>query len=377
MAMESSHLMREHPPIFSKKKTPAHMQIEIMTKEKPYQTIRKVRAYPKSSPYLQTSKQKVICRITEKIKIRSECPKYQSMKQFIYKIIYNSRVNYVLRNIIRPFRNFLPKRIWLSPSGSITIKINDKPLTLETNQTSFLSHLLFWQGPQKFEYTPIFLSLIPNISCFLDIGANIGYYSILAASVNPNLSVFSFEPASGPLHYLKKNISRNNLTNISVQPIALSDKIGNIDFYEVCNQKYENLDYNLAGDGNTGSIEDSRAFQIISVPTTTLDDFVLGIEPIKLDLIKLDTEGTENLILNNAHRILKQYQPIVICETLFGKIEGELEDIFKIHGYSFYNHVGKGLVKVDSIRRVADNGVTNCFFIPKSKESLLSEYLMV
>ncbi|NLB27283.1 MAG: FkbM family methyltransferase [Bacteroidales bacterium] len=106
----------------------------------------------------------------------------------------------------------------------------------------------------------------------------------------------------------------------------------------------------------------------------TLDNYVKKNYVKKIDLIKLDTEGTENIILSKSANILKEMKPIIICETLFNKIELELELIMRSYGYQFYNHIGNGLEKVDSIVRQKDNGVKNCFFVHPEKYHLIEEF---
>lgn len=129
-----------------------------------------------------------------------------NMPQWFYKAIYADGLNYFLRNINRGLQFMLPKSIKLPPSGRIKIDVNGKTLLMETNQTNYLTHLVFWYGANAFEYTPIFLKLATKVDSFMDIGANIGYYSLLAALTNPKMKIVSFEPAKGPLHYLRRNV---------------------------------------------------------------------------------------------------------------------------------------------------------------------------
>ncbi len=137
------------------------------------------------------------------------------MLQFLYKVIYQPQINFILRNINRLLLPVLPKNIKIPPSGITRIKLgNQKKVYLKTNQTSYLTQLVFWNGHQNFEYTEIFLQLINKVSSFYDIGANIGYYSLLAAAKNPNIKVYGFEPALGPLYFLKENVKRNTFKNI-------------------------------------------------------------------------------------------------------------------------------------------------------------------
>ena len=299
------------------------------------------------------------------------------MKQLLYKVIYNKHVNKILRNLNRILKPILPEKIKLPPSGIIRFKNNlGQVLSIKTNQTSYITQLLYWEGYQNFEYTDIFIKLIKKINVFYDIGANIGYYSLLAEIENKNIKVISFEPANGPLFYFRENIKINKFKNIRVESLALSDKEGEITFYEIRNKKYTYLEHNLAGEGNSGSKTSGRNFVPISVKTTTLDKYVENSKEVNIDLIKMDTEGTEHFILENSDNVLKLMKPIIICETLFNTIELELEKLMRSYGYEFYNHTEMGLQKVNTIVREEDNGVSNCFFVHPNKFDLIEEFVI-
>ena len=297
--------------------------------------------------------------------------------QIVFKIIYNPKINYILRHLNKSTNTVLKLNIKLPPSGVINLKTNSGTIKMKTNQTSYLTQLLFWNGYNTFEYSSIFEVLSKSVNSFLDIGSNIGYYSLLAAKSNPNIKAYAFEPAVGPKYFLKQNIKINNFSSkIEAIDIALSNTRGTIDFYEVGNLKYKYLTHNLAGEGNAGTKKTSRNFIKTSVETNTLDNFI-NLQAIKeVDLIKMDTEGTEVDILKYGTETIKQFEPIIICETLFNTIETELEAFFKPLGYQFYNHVENGLVKVESITRTKDNGIRNCFFVPKSKLHLIEQFIV-
>ncbi|MCX6304729.1 MAG: FkbM family methyltransferase [Bacteroidetes bacterium] len=298
------------------------------------------------------------------------------MRLLFYQVIYAPAINLVLRNINKIVSGILPGVPKLPPSGIICLHTDRGNLKIKTNQTNYLTHLVFWEGFKNFEYTELFLDLIKNVKTFYDIGANIGYYSLLASIENPGIQVYSFEPATGPLYYLRENIKLNNMHNIHVEPVALSHIIdGQIEFYEIHNKKYSYLQYNLAGEGNAGSQTTGRNFVINKVPTTTLDHFSATHAENPVDLIKMDTEGTEHLILENAAEVLGKLKPVIICETLFNTIEPDLERIMLKYGYQFYNHVPGGLEKVETITRTVDNGVRNCFFVHPDRFHLIGKYI--
>jgi FkbM family methyltransferase len=271
----------------------------------------------------------------------------------------------------------LPNKIKIPPSGILKLKTDSGIIKMATNQTSYLTQLLFWNGYKSFEYSEIFEDLSKHINVFLDIGSNIGYYSLIAAKSNPNIIAFAFEPALGPKYFLNKNIALNGFeNNIKHIDVALSNKTGSIDFFEVENIKYKYLKYNLAGEGNAGTKTTSRNFVKNTVKATTLKRFVDSENLNQIDLIKIDTEGTEIDILKSGVDVIKQFQPIVICETLFNTIESELDDFFKELEYELYNHTEKGLQKISTIKRDKDDGIRNCFFVPKSKLDLIAKFVV-
>jgi len=285
-------------------------------------------------------------------------------------------VNYFLRNTIKSFRGVLTFLPQLPPSGRLCVSVGNEKIQMFTNQTNYVTHLLFWNGGLRgFEYAELFAALAPKINVFMDIGANIGLYSLIAAKINPKMNIVGFEPASGPLYFYKKNVSRNNFSNIKVEAIALSEKSGTIDFYEISNPKYKYLKHNLAGENNAGSKSKGRNYVKITVNTETLDNYVSR-NFKEVDLIKIDTEGTEHYILQNADNVLSKMQPIIICETLYNVIESDLEQIMRKYGYEFYNHIPQGLKKVDTIVRDNDNGVRNCFFVHPNKTHLIEAFII-
>lgn len=293
-----------------------------------------------------------------------------------YGIIYHPKINKLIRNINYVLAPILPSKIKIYPTGKI--KVNMHPvgdIYFKTNQTSFLTRELFWKGPKSFEFTSIFIELIKKMDVFLDVGTNIGYYSILGGKFNPDLKVIAFEPSEGAMIYACENVRINKLESIiKVEPLALSNKTERLDFYNVTNPKFPTI-HNLSGEHNLTASKDKIKYVKTKADGIMLDQYFDENKLKRVDLIKIDTEGSEYLILKGAEDVIKKHRPIIICETLFNTIEKELEEIILPHGYEFYNHVENGLVKVDSIQREKDNGVRNCFFVPKEKVALIQEFI--
>ena len=299
------------------------------------------------------------------------------IKDLIYTFIYHKEVNKILRSINKFMDPVLPNWMRIHPSGMIRVSDHlDRTVKILTNQTNYITYLIFWGGVSNFEYAKIFSNLIKNVDSFVDVGANIGLYSLIAGANNSKCRVFSFEPSRGPLHYLRKNISLNRFSNIEVVPTALSNTNGKIEFYEQTNRKYKYLKYNLAGESNAGTKTDKEKFIKFSVESRTLDSYLSNVKNIQIDLIKLDTEGTEFEILEGAVNTIDSMKPIVICETLYNVIERDLEAFFLPRNYVFYNVHPNGLVKVRSIIRHVDDGIRNVFCVPPEKSHLIEEYVL-
>jgi len=245
-----------------------------------------------------------------------------------------------------------------------------------TNETSYVTKTLFWNGPENFEYTPIFEKLIRQCRTFLDVGANTGYYSLVAARENQQIRVHAFEPSFGPAYFLKRNIEINKFNDrITHYPIALSDHAGTIDFFEIRTTAAKE-DFNLSGVGTTKKIFTTQEnSSIVKVKAETLDSVVNALGQIPIDLIKMDTEGTEDSILRGSSNTIAKHKPIIICETLFNQIEKDIESIMKAHGYQFYNHLGGKLYKTETLIRKEDNGVRDCFMVHPDKIHMIQSFI--
>lgn len=120
----------------------------------------------------------------------------------------------------------------------------------------------------------------------LDIGANIGAFTILAAKRFPNAKVIAVEPAPSNFKQLQENVHRNGLTNIELRQCAVGKEYGQAILF--LDEKRDSA-HSLLKDLGHGGREKS-----VSVPLVPLSEFG------KVDAMKIDCEGSELEILNNA-----------------------------------------------------------------------------
>lgn len=152
--------------------------------------------------------------------------------------------------------------------------------------------------------TEVFRRLCQQGDCILDIGANIGWYSIIASKlIGQNGAVIAYEP--DPLNYklLKKNTSLSKASNIRVKNIAIGD--------DVKTTKLFLSDTNL-GDHRLFDADKER--DSIDVSVLTLDSLFKESRRLP-DIVKSDTQGSEGLIFKGANYLLTNgWRPIWLIE---------------------------------------------------------------
>lgn len=125
-----------------------------------------------------------------------------------------------------------------------------------------------------------------NNSVFLDIGANMGYYSIMSSGFGFN-KIYAIEPLTNMHKRIKEHIDINNLNNlVYLVPYALGDKIKNITFFE------EPSNY-----GGSSLMKSPKRTIATNVKMITLNKFVKDNSIDHIDAIKIDVEGYEDKVL--------------------------------------------------------------------------------
>lgn len=120
----------------------------------------------------------------------------------------------------------------------------------------------------------------------VDIGAQIGVFSIFAAYYTKKGRIFSFEPVPENFKLLKNNISLNNVKNVFPINKAISDKKGK-----------ENIFLNETNTGGHSFFQNDASQSKIEVSTISLNDFIKMYNIKKIDFLKIDCEGAEYKIL--------------------------------------------------------------------------------
>ncbi|MCD4696322.1 MAG: FkbM family methyltransferase [Bacteroidales bacterium] len=293
----------------------------------------------------------------------------------IFKIVFNPFINRVVSRIFKPFGKVLPERFLFPVCGFFKLRIsNFCSIYIEGHYSSFITRKLFWQGIRGFEFdsVSIFLDIIKKSNVFFDIGANLGYYTLLAKAVNPDVKVYAFEPFPDAIKALENNIIKNKFENIKIVKTALADKMGeDILYYRINDDFPEGLQ--LAGNNSMVDFKDNRDQKAV-IKTQTFDFFVEQNNITSLDFIKIDTETTEHLILSNGKKSLQKFRPLILCEVLPGNNEKQLEELFISLEYVFCRVCKSGVTLLQKLQLLGKEE-NDFFFVPKEKIEVIKPYI--
>lgn len=136
----------------------------------------------------------------------------------------------------------------------------------------------------------------------IDIGANVGYLTMyLSALAGKSGKVISFEPFPENIRILKGNIQQNGVTNVVVEPCAVSNVNHEVPFVLGSSPVVHHI-------GHIG--EDSDQF----VPAVTLDTYMEGHSVKRPSFIKIDVEGEEEFVFVGGYNTLDRHRPVVVAE---------------------------------------------------------------
>ena len=160
---------------------------------------------------------------------------------------------------------------------------------------------------------------------FYDLGANIGFFSLLAARlVGERGRVVAFEADPEIVARLREHVLRNNFGNVTVAEKAVWSKASRVFF--------ERVDPAKSPDRGLGHVADAASANTIEIDAVNLDDFerVTGARP---DFIKCDIEGAEVEAFRGARRTLVEKRPGILCEIHSEENRRTLLEEFASLGY--------------------------------------------
>lgn len=175
-------------------------------------------------------------------------------------------------------------------------------------------------------------SQLPTDGVFIDIGANIGIFSLVMAAKSKDIQVHAFDPIKLNTSLLSSSIEINGFTNIIVNQTCIGNYDGSIEF-------------SLSSDSAYSSILDSgRKTELtkIQVPIARLDSYVSSKKINRIDFIKIDVEGAEKLVIEGLSNILNnpslrpKFMMIELCDINLTAFKTSVEEMVNLMSKNQY-----------------------------------------
>ena len=231
------------------------------------------------------------------------------------------------------------------------------------NPTEHIQQQLFWYGYYEKEVGDLLKRSVKPGDVFLDLGANIGYFSLLVANISPSAKVISFEPVAGLFQNLNDNIALNNIKNISTINVA----VGEINEEKELFVSYpDNLGMSSFHQPENFSGKTER------VRVVTIDDWFETSGLPGIDIIKLDIEGSELAALKGMNEVLQEQKPVLIVEinpgtlSMFNLKPSDINDHLKQLHFEGFLILENG--RLTHLSQTEINQTTNVLYIHKDKK---------
>ncbi|MBK1617429.1 hypothetical protein CKO42_02945 [Lamprobacter modestohalophilus] len=226
-----------------------------------------------------------------------------------------------------------------------------------------VARAVHWHGGEAFEQPlPKLVALLARASdLLLDVGANTGIYSLIAAASDPNILIYAFEPVPEIVNALEHNVELNsNCNRIDVRRLAVAESVGNATLYIPLDRR-KSIETSASLNRN---FREQHEYSV-DVATVTIDAVCNTLSSGSRLLIKADVEGAEETLVMGSIETLRRLRPIIAIEMLQRSAENGYEKLLEAEGYMGFALTNDQLRELERIEPVADS--PNLLLCPQEK----------
>ena len=265
------------------------------------------------------------------------------MNQFMEKIL---RILLHIFPLNQVFITLIPTSLMFKKDAYRNATINN--IKLKLNLKYYNDHYTYWFSKDDILLNNFTAMFQPN-DIIVDVGVNIGFYTLNFAKKAYNGFVHGFEPNPKVLQYANNNISLNKFENIKLNNFGLGDNEATL----IMAQLNENLGMN--------KIVPPDSFDTtFSIEVKVFDDYAESQKLDKIDFIKIDVEGFEMKVLLGCEKSLKKYFPSLIIEIDYENLKAnndtflEMKKWLEEMGYNIKNPINFENIEMDKVGKHFD-----------------------
>ena len=235
------------------------------------------------------------------------------------------------------------------PAGVTTFALGGHPELRFVSHDSLVLHQLYWFGEQGWEprLLPWWRRWCARASAVLELGANVGYFTVQGARAAPRARYVAVEPHPVSARVCRANLALNGIRSVELVEAAAVPRAGHPAVeLQVPAGQLDTPTVAFLGDGTELPAPMRRRITAtVPVPAVDVRSLLAGV-----DLVKLDVEGQEHALLAAARDHLRAHRPTVFVEVLPGttRLRRLLAELCRDDGYRCHVPVaGGGLVRLD------------------------------
>lgn len=209
---------------------------------------------------------------------------------------------------------------------------------------NYLEFELFWKGTGYYEpiTTAVLHALLGPRDTFVDVGANVGFYTLVLSAGRRGLRVAAFEPNPRNFALLRRNVQLNGFAAVRCEPMALSDRVGEAPLF---------LSRSAMSASLVPEFDDAMDGTAVTVGVSTLDAYLAKNPPTGRLVLKADVEGHEAAFFRGASETLERWRPDIVTEVTM-PLDAASVTRFRELGYWFYPITDRGFRPAGELRPV-------------------------
>jgi len=184
-------------------------------------------------------------------------------------------------------------------------------LRMRVDRAAYMGSLIYWRGIHAYAEAGVIRRFLPADGVFVDVGANQGELTLVAARRARHGRVISFEPVPQWHERLAANVALNRFAHVTLVRAGVSDREGEADMFTSLDKAAQaSLNEGLSSFQRSGT----RDVPVGRFPLVTLDAWAAREGLSRLDLLKVDVEGSERAVLEGARATLERFRPMLLLE---------------------------------------------------------------
>jgi FkbM family methyltransferase len=234
-------------------------------------------------------------------------------------------------------------RYYPAKRGVTTIHDFDGDLSIILDRGSYISSAIYWSGHHSLPAVRFLRDYLRPEMTLVDVGANIGEITLLAAKKLTEGRVLAFEPRPEVFQELSLNVALNRFACVELFNFGLFDVDGQLPLYAKDDQPFGTTNRGITSVFSTGHDR-----QLTAARLRRFDEIAAESKLTRLDVMKIDVEGAEWMVLRGAEASIKRFRPIIILEVSTstfrraGYAPGDLYNYLDSLAYEIRNLEGGG-----------------------------------